>query len=130
MVNENMVNENMVNEILTKTDWVFRPSTDYNMTCLQGEVNVTYSDLVKIFGKPHSQGDSYKSDAEWCFAFNHPNSKCEDGFVVATIYNYKDGKNYLGQNGIDVEDITNWHVGGHNKLALKLIKAIISNNLE
>lgn len=72
-------------------------------TSLQGEVDISYNDLIKLFGQPH-EGDGYKVDAEWII---------ETPFGVATIYNYKTGKNYLGPDeGADVKDIRDWHIGG------------------
>ena len=76
-----------------------------SMTSLQGYVHASYQDLVKAFGLPN-QGDQHKTDAEWWLRF-------DDG-AVATIYNWKDGKKYLGPDGLDVEDIDGWHVGGHS----------------
>lgn len=84
----------------------FKMGGDANMTSLQGYVKTTYAKLVECFGKPTCDGDGYKVDAEWIITF-------ADG-VVATIYNYKDGRNYCGEEGLAVEDITEWHVGGHN----------------
>jgi hypothetical protein len=65
-------------------------NVDINMTCLLGHCTeeVTYSLLVKIFGKP-TDGDGYKVDAEWNIEF-------EDG-LVATIYNWKCGKKLFGR---------------------------------
>jgi hypothetical protein len=79
-----------------------------NGTSLQGSMNVSYSRLVEVFGKPHSKGDGYKVDAEWCLRF-------DDG-VIATIYNYKNGPNYNDGVG-SVEDIRDWHVGGKSSRA-------------
>ena len=73
-------------------------------TSLQGYIYATYADLVAAFGEPHTNGDGYKVDAEWILQF-------ADG-TIATIYNYKDGKNYMGDDGEAVESITDWHVGG------------------
>ena len=87
-------------------------------TSLQGEITCDYNKLVELFGEP-SGSDGYKSDAEWEIEF-------EDG-VVATIYNWKDGKNYCGEDeGLDVEDIRNWHVGGFSKTAFTNILKVIS----
>ena len=66
-----------------------------------------YDDLVRIFGQP-SKGDGYKVDAEWTL---------QTPFGVATIYNYKDGKNYIGEDGLRVDQIDTWHVGGTSKEA-------------
>ena len=49
--------------------------------------------------------DEYKTDVNWGLEF-------EDG-TIATIYNWKNGKNYCGERGLPVEDITEWHIGGH-----------------
>lgn len=77
-----------------------------NGSHLVGRVNVTYQDLIQSFGLPHGS-DGYKSDAEWALEF-------EDG-TIATIYNWKNGKNYLGTHGSSLNDIEEWHVGGFNQ---------------
>jgi len=79
---------------------------EVNGTSLQGYIDVSYKELVRIFGKPNAKGDCYKIDAEWGI---------QTSFGVATIYNYKNGKNYMGDEGMEVEEITEWHIGGHNK---------------
>jgi len=83
-------------------------------TSLQGYVRVSYARLVKSFGKP-LKGDGYKTDAEWVL-------KAPDG-TIATIYNYKDGKAYLGRKGTPVRNITNWHIGGKKKVAVAWVKS-------
>jgi hypothetical protein len=88
-----------------------------NGTCLQGYVDANYADLCEKFGEP-TDSDGYKVDAEWLIEF-------ADG-TVATIYNYKDGKNYCGEEGLDVEDITDWHIGGKSKNALWLVEAALA----
>jgi len=75
-------------------------------TSLVGEINVSYETLKRIFGNPKS-GDGYKVDAEWEIEF-------EDG-EVATIYNYKNGKNYNGRNGTPKTKIFDWHIGGRGE---------------
>lgn len=82
-------------------------------TCLQDEITCSYSRLVKIFGLPNGEGDSYKVDVEWII---------DTPYGVSTIYNYKDGKSYLGAKGLDFQDITNWHIGGKT---LNVVKSIM-----
>lgn len=82
----------------------FKRGCDCSGTSLQGYVNTTYANLVGCFGEPDGNFDDYKSDANWDITF-------ADG-VVATIYNWKDGKNYAGDDGLALEDIREWHVGG------------------
>jgi hypothetical protein len=76
-------------------------------TSLQGYVTVSYDDLVEAFGKPDSVGDGYKTDAEW-------NLEIDD--TIVTIYNYKNGRNYNGAQGLAVDQITDWHVGGFTRI--------------
>lgn len=89
--------------------------TDVNIcgTSLVGYITCDYSTLKKVFGKPH-ESDGYKVDAEWDIEF-------ADG-VVASIYNYKSGKNYNGRSGTAKTKITNWHIGGFNNKALEYVK--------
>jgi hypothetical protein len=81
---------------------------------LQGYTISTFQNIVDKLGKPHSNGDAYKVDAEWAFKF-------EDG-TVATLYNWKNGKNYCGANGLNVEDITEWNIGGFSPDAVDKIE--------
>ena len=97
-------------------------AVDVNGTCLQGEINITFAQLVKVFGAPTWSADELdKSDAEW------------DGSIdgqVFTIYNYKDGINYLGNKGKAVEDITDWHIGGKTKDVVILLTQYITAKLK
>ena len=84
-----------------------------------GNIEATYDYLVEMLGEPKRyKRDGRKVDAEW--NMNVPGT---NGGIVATIYNYKTGKNYLGKDGKDVEDITYWHVGGnHPEFSLRYVK--------
>ena len=87
-------------------------------THLQGYVITTYDVLQKVFGMCKVDAfDDYKCDAVW---------EVQTPFGVATIYNYKDGKNYLGKDGMAVKDITEWHVGGHNAESYECVKKLIA----
>ena len=95
-------------------------------THLVGKVETTYKNLVDKFGLPHydyktsDQLTDNKISVEWSFRF----PKTKD---VVTIYNWKDGKNYLGEDeGDEVENITNWHIGGHNSKVVPMIKEVIN----
>lgn len=89
-------------------------------TCLQGNLTLKYSDIEKVFGEPHGS-DGYKTDAEWEIEF-------EDG-VVATIYNYKDGKNYNGRSGIATTKITDWHIGGLSEKAIQNVIKVMGEKI-
>ena len=91
-----------------------------NGTSLRGYINGDYSSLVEAFGDPLATGDDYKTDAEWMLVLNDD--------VVVTIYNYKSGKNYLGANGLNVEDIDRWHVGGKTNEGLLLLDEYFEEN--
>lgn len=85
-------------------------------TSFVGYVNTTYSKLFEKFGEPFDDG--YKTDAEWDIEFS-------DG-KVATIYNWKNGKNYNGSEGLDLDDITEWHIGGFDNSVVERIQKILS----
>ena len=99
-------------KVITYSTW----SKFANGTSLKGYVNVDYHDLVELFGNP-MDGDGYKVDAEWHVHVD--NGKGDRAF--ATIYNYKTGKSYLGEEGLPVEDIKVWHVGGKTRASLDLL---------
>lgn len=72
---------------------------------LDGYVNTTYRDLVRAFGVPHRfEEPGEKVDVQWTLA--------DEGGNVVTVYNYKDGPNYMGSHGMAVEEITDWHIAG------------------
>jgi len=89
-------------------------------TCLQGEIIADYNKIIEKLGSPCEGFDNYKSDAEWVIEF-------EDG-SIATIYNWKDGKNYLGEGGLDLCDIKEWHIGGKAKRVVAWVDDLINNS--
>jgi len=97
----------------------FNKTIEANGTHLQGNVGATYQELVEVFGEPirhESDGTTHMSnkvDAEWRISF-------EDG-TVATIYNYKNGLNYLGAEGKRITQISMWNVGGYDERAVTLV---------
>jgi len=86
--------------------------------CLQGYVEADYKELKKLFGLP-TIGDGYKLDAEWSILF-------EDG-SSATIYNWKNGRNYNGRSGTPKTQIRNWHIGGENQDAFVHIRKLLKS---
>ncbi len=87
------------------------------MSHLQGYVTATYAELVTLFG-PSQCWDDHKSDAEWEIEV--------PGVGTAYIYNYKDGKNYLGAEGKAKEDITEWHIGGDTDAVVEPIQKLVA----
>ncbi len=87
-------------------------------TSFKGYVLATYQDLVDTFGSPTNNGDNHKVDAEWIVQTPHG---------IATVYNYKDGKAYLGESGLNAEQICEWHVGGKTLESYHWVKKQISD---
>lgn len=95
--------------VQVRDGFVYRTETNpdlmnINGSFYQGEVFANYHQLVELFGEPHEYFDDYKSDAEWYVEF-------DDG-VIATIYNWKNGRNYNGFDAPHVENINEWNIGG------------------
>lgn len=93
----------------------FTKGGEANGTSLQGYIDVSYDTLCAIFGEPDTS-DGYKTDAEWCIT-------TDEG--VATIYNYKDGKAYNGEDGTATEDIREWHIGGKDTGIVRVVNNIV-----
>tara|TARA_R100001594_G_C3995358_1_gene253361 strand:+ start:540 stop:836 length:297 start_codon:yes stop_codon:yes gene_type:complete len=90
-------------------------TTNVGGTHLQGYLRASYEQLLKAFGKPNPDlCDNYKTDVEWAFKF-------ADG-TVATLYNWKNGKNYLGKEGLELNDIYEWNVGGFDEKSVTKLK--------
>jgi len=90
---------------------------DTSETHLQGYINTDYDTLVELFGEPFENDGEYKTDVEWEIKF-------EDG-VISTIYNWKNGKNYLGNDGIDISEMSEFNVGGFEKKSLTNIEGLL-----
>lgn len=92
-----------------------------NHTGLEGHIDISYAELVAVLGEPTDHYDDHKSDAEWCILFG--SGQC------ATIYNYKDGHNYMGAEGLDTEDICDWHIGGKTQAVLTKMAELFPNHI-
>jgi len=91
-------------------------------TSYKGCINISYAELVAVLGEPIPEFyDTDKSDAEWCILFGSGQ--------VATIYNYKNGHNYLGLNGKDKEDIRDWNIGGKTQAVLRKVSELFPNHV-
>ncbi len=92
-------------------------------TSLSGHLKATYNHLIKFVGKPTypNGSDNYKTDVEWVIEF--PNG------AIMTIYNWKNGKNYNGKEGLEIEEITDWNIGtkgnieAYQKAFMRIIEA-------
>ena len=85
----------------------------------QGFLITTYDTLLGFFGEPMKDITflDNKIDAQFVIKF-------KDG-LIATIYNWKDGQNYLGRDGKQVENIKKWYIGSHNIIVVNRIKKIL-----
>ncbi|HLL68993.1 MAG TPA: hypothetical protein VK453_25260 [Micromonosporaceae bacterium] len=72
-------------------------------TMYVGQIRASYAALVAAFG-PSQVWDEFKSDAEWQVDLGD--------LGAAFVYNYANGRNYLGPKAPPVEEITEWHIGG------------------
>lgn len=94
-------------------------------THYQGQINIRYADIVRLFGKP-LPGDAYKTEAEWLLRFHDYDA---DRYIVVTIYDWKRGPSYCGEEyGIPAEFNEVWHVGGHNTDALFVLQDWLDMN--
>lgn len=90
-----------------------------HMTFLQDYIYIDYDKIVEKYGEP-TFGDGYKTDANWVIEWS-------DG-KVGTIYNWKNGTNYLGENGLETHKIKEWNIGGRDKTVAKRIRDDLLND--
>ncbi len=94
----------------------FDLTDDFEPSCLQGNIETSYSVLVNCFGEPNSDGDGYKVQKEWMIKFY-------DG-TYATIYDWKEGDSYNGEGqGTHYTDVTDWHIGGMSQKSVSSVHA-------
>ena len=83
-----------------------------------GSFDAPFSYVRAILGEPiYKKGYEnhvYKSDVVWQIFMQ------VDPIEIVTVYNYKDGKNYLGEKGLKPEQITHWCIGSNNKEKARL----------
>lgn len=80
------------------------------------ELDVPYTDLVSKFGEPNLYSIPHeKTDAQWVVIT--PKG-------TAAIYDYKSGKNYLGEDGTPAEENKYWSVGATKETAALIRKTL------
>ncbi len=78
-----------------------------------GTIWITYFQLVEIFGKPTIiYKEKHFSQCEWFLKINN---------LPLRIYNWKSGKNFLGEDGKNNDEIIVWDIGSSNKYARLII---------
>jgi len=98
-----------------------KPSKHVTGSGVQDYITTSYHNLVNHFGEPTIETDGYKTSSEWHVEIIVQGSV--QGAVA--IYDYKQCKTYAGDNGLDTEHITEWHVGSKtNRLAQMVIDFI------
>lgn len=88
-------------------------SINLSGTHLQGYLYCSYNELVKKLGEPILD-DGEKVRAEWFIKVT-----IDDKTVIAHIYDWKEYQ--------PIENVSEWHIGGFDGDAVKLIKAIFPN---
>jgi len=87
---------------------------DIGVRWTQGNLYAQYDEIVLVLGKPNRESDG-KTDAEWVIE--------EDG-VIFRLYNYKNGRHYLGPRGLDLWEIRYWLIGGKTPEVVYAVKKL------
>lgn len=100
-----------------------KPSKHVNGTSLQDYITTSFDNLVNHFGEPTIKTDEWKTSSEW-----HVEIVEDDSTIGAVaIYDYKQCKTYAGDDGLDPEYITEWHVGAKNPRHAQMVTNYINN---
>ena len=84
-------------------------------SCLRGVLSSNYATIVQALGDPVTGCD--KTDWEWFIQF-------PDG-MTAHLYNWKNGPNYCGDEGLTKELVFDWHIGGHHDAVVQRVRDIL-----
>jgi hypothetical protein len=106
------INSCKAKQRMNESYYAVDPSIDINRTSLVGYIDVSYQEIVNKLGEPES---NEKSMAEWKI-MGEPDSDFPN--VIATLYDYSAGM------GLNVTQITEWHIGGKNLQARELVSSI------
>ena len=98
---------------------------DSTNTEFRGLLHTSYEDLVTVFGEP-LDGDGYKTDVQWKLEI-FTNSKKT---YIGRIYNYKNGKNFLGDKGFENENIDTWLVSSSGINAIPYIEKYLERRMK
>lgn len=106
---------------MKKNSFNFSNNADTCGTSLIGCVNISFDNLVEVFGKPNfdSLSGDDKVRIEWSIKF-------KDG-TVATIY---DWKNYGRSNDWVKKNEKEWHIGGKSEKAFTNVVAEIKKSFK
>ena len=105
---------------MNRVDYYPNELGEVSGSCLQGDQEASYDQLVKLFGEPNSYGDGDKVHIEWVLNFDVYDEDGEVDYHTATIYDWKEeddaaryAKSYF------------WHIGGYSKDAAHLVSDLI-----
>ena len=110
---------------MNSENYKIKPRANFVQTSLQGYIEASYEDLVKVFGEPmHETSGDGKVDIEWelevhDYEFN--------SISPLTIYNWKD---YDGGTTAKTQSDYRWHVGGERKIVASYVEEYFKNLLE
>lgn len=86
----------------------FIPCEEFSSgTSLQGSIEASYNDLVRMFGKPAYEGIGDKVTTEFVIDYQVSDSEGESKYGTFTLYDW-----HFARNLNDDYAITKWNVGG------------------
>ena len=109
---------------MNSENYKIKPRANFVSTSLQGYIEASYEDLVKVFGEPmHETSGDGKVDIEWelqveDYDFN--------SISPLTIYNWKD---YDGGLAAKTNKDYRWHIGGVSMVAASYVSDYFNNKL-
>ena len=86
----------------------FIPCEEFSTgTSLQGSIEASYSDLVRMFGKPAFEGIGDKVTTEFVIDYQVSDGRGESKYGTFTLYDW-----HFARNLNDDYAVTTWNVGG------------------